>query len=543
MPYHGHAREIEIAHATVASRRLSFAAHPTRHLYDLHNTDMPLLLCMCSVFLVLLASILVFVYDHFVKVESITNLHIMESRRRLVRFVSHEIRTPLNTVTLGLDLLYQLISSTDLKCVCERDSNDDERQADLDLITDVERSTAAAVMVLNDLLDYDDIEMDLMEISLQPVNALEYMISAIQQFNIQAKQGRIKFVCNLNQSMDGPCEASYLTSDLESTMKSIQTEEGLLPLSSFLFMADKHRLIQVFRNLISNALKFTPAGGTVQISAFWKPTLRSEAKINKQCASVKFSVRDTGPGISKRNQKLLFGEGVQFDANRLQQGRGSGLGLYISKKIIEAHGGSIWATSEGEGEGSCFFIEMPLVKSEEGSGSVRTNEHTSLSKHPLRYRSRSQEKSPALINQNSISNLNNSPIGSNIHIMIRTKRILVVDDALSNRKMVCRMLQINGFHADQAVDGMDCLRIVKKGPDTMYYDCILMDYVMPNMDGPEVTKALRELGYTNPIIGLTGNLMCDDINHFLASGADVVMPKPFQFKDFREMVVNPVTDI
>jgi CheY-like chemotaxis protein len=70
-----------------------------------------------------------------------------------------------------------------------------------------------------------------------------------------------------------------------------------------------------------------------------------------------------------------------------------------------------------------------------------------------------------------------------------------------------------------------------------------MDFMMPDMNGPEVTIVLREMGYVNPVIGLTANLMLDDINHFMNSGASLVMPKPFNFKDFKRMLIMPGVDI
>lgn len=206
-------------------------------------------------------------------------------------------------------------------------------------------------------------------------------------------------------------------------------------------------------------MKFTPEGGTIDITAVWVACPLDDMKLTKQCASLFFAVRDTGPGISEKNQKLLFGEGVQFDANRLQQGRGSGLGLYISKKIVDAHMGSIWAESEGEGTGSCFHVELPLVNFSAEKIETSTSRQLQLNKGPSFHRISSVDKSSLLNQQSSVSSLYSN---NNVVIMVNTRKILVVDDAASNRKMVCRMLEMNEFLTSEAVDGADCLRIVQK---------------------------------------------------------------------------------
>jgi signal transduction histidine kinase len=542
--------------------------YPNQDFYNTYHTDAPWTMCFWSVMMVLFASVVFFVYDHFVQVESNAKEHIMDTRRRLVRFASHEIRTPLNTVMLGLELLHHMILNTagdvdsyqhpeegecdefktdvaqhiDMsKTALEARNREIERQEDLVVLADIESSTAAAVVVLNDLLDYDAIEMDIMEIHIQPINSLEFMDSAIRQFNIQAKQKNIKMRSNLKLNSCPVPPGSHAITELLVGNERI-------PLESFCFLGDRHRLMQVFRNLISNALKFTPKGGDVTITASWEAIEASDAKkITDQRASVLFSIRDTGPGISKRNQRLLFGEGVQFDANRLQEGRGSGLGLFISKKIVAAHHGRVWAKSDGEGMGSCFFLELPLQKLAEvkpNDSSVSSSHSTSI-KSLMMYKQLSGENgpSPSVARQGSKGSVGSSRTSMDLIVFIKTKRILVVDDVASNRKLACKMLEVNGFTADHATNGKDCLAKMQALEDFNVYDCILMDFMMPDMNGPEVTIVLREMGYVNPVIGLTANLMLDDINHFMNSGASLVMPKPFNFKDFKRMLIMPGVDI
>ncbi len=152
-----------------------------------------------------------------------------------------------------------------------------------------------------------------------------------------------------------------------------------------LVLGDKPKLCQVMRNLVSNALKFTPEGGKVTIRACWKPrglsdafehlvndvetsdekAQESKSKVDMEnyigCGSLVLSVTDTGAGMSAEHLSRLFQEGVQFNANKLQAGQGSGLGLWISKGIVELHRGKLSATSKGEGCGATFTLELPVL--------------------------------------------------------------------------------------------------------------------------------------------------------------------------------------
>jgi len=138
------------------------------------------------------------------------------------------------------------------------------------------------------------------------------------------------------------------------TLKFVDEMNLADKLSSINLSIDRNKLNQVMRNLISNALKFTPAGGLVCIFA----TIRIDEKRQKV---LNISVQDTGHGIAKESLPRLFKEIVQFNAGKLQHGGGSGLGLWLSNSIISLHGGKITAFSEGEGLGSTFSIELPTL--------------------------------------------------------------------------------------------------------------------------------------------------------------------------------------
>lgn len=172
-------------------------------------------------------------------------------------------------------------------------------------------------------------------------------------------------------------------------------------------------------------------------------------------------VQDNGHGISHENLVHLFKEGMQFHANQLQGGGGSGLGLWISKGIVEMHGGTLSAFSDGEGKGSTFTLTLPAYVTE----------------------------NPHLVSMNAemtkLSSVQTDVSDDLLHLQIllsaaKMKKVLVVDDISSSRKIVCRLLRLAGCEVVEAVNGQDC---IDKLNDLSIFptppDLILMDYEMP----------------------------------------------------------------
>jgi len=156
----------------------------------------------------------------------------------------------------------------------------------------------------------------------------------------------------------------------------IGCNKSMLP-ENIVTLGDNIKLGQVIRNLISNALKFTPSGQSVTVTGTWDRSITISHVLHKnknKCYAlyemkdytstgvIIIEVKDTGHGMSVENLKDLFKEGVQFDVNQLQAGGGSGLGLWISKGIVELHGGQITGESEGIGLGSTFTVMIPVYE-------------------------------------------------------------------------------------------------------------------------------------------------------------------------------------
>jgi CheY-like chemotaxis protein len=261
-----------------------------------------------------------------------------------------------------------------------------------------------------------------------------------------------------------------------------------------------------------------------------------------RCGSLQIDIVDQGPGMDESEMARLFREGVQFNPNQLQAGQGSGLGLWISRGLIDLHLGRLSAHSEGLGKGSTFSIEIPLVEHprlelEEGvEGDVemglteQTADYCILENSTLSQPNERFQEEEVTTDEHTASS----------SILSDLQRILIVDDTATNRKIVRRILKSDGFtDVDEAKDGQECVEMVScRPPSEPWYDLILMDYEMPRMNGPTATSRLRELGYSMPIIGVTGNILNADVSYFLESGANSVLPKPVVMKDLYEVYGN-----
>lgn len=362
---------------------------------------------------------------------------------------------------------------------------------------------------------------------------------------------------------------------------------------------DVYKMSQVVRNLLSNALKFSRFGSQVTISFALHPMSNNQNQFHHQrdangsrrigCGDyVRISVTDSGAGISPANQKRLFDEIIQFDAAKLQEGKGSGFGLWISKKIVSLHAGNIGVSSEGLNCGSSFYIDIPLAekrkKAEEtflppgvppfvgvedcfkdiphvtsclmmevGEKEDEIEETYSPTTMIIK-KTLSRLKLIPVSSQYSIkhSSTPSSPFSttnvpiSSVHVTVPSipaRRLLIVDDSPVNRKMLKRMLQEVFEVIDEATHGLECLQKLQVSAvnqeehekKMISYDIIIMDYWMPQMNGLETVKVLRSKGYTGKIIGLTGNSEKEMNDNFQAAGVDLLLTKPYQGIDMVQL--------
>jgi CheY-like chemotaxis protein len=251
------------------------------------------------------------------------------------------------------------------------------------------------------------------------------------------------------------------------------------------FMGDCNRICQVLNNLLMNAAKFTESGEiqtSIQI-------------INKkdQNTTLLFEVIDTGIGIAPDILARLFQPFTQGDASISRKYGGTGLGLVISKRLVEAMGGEIGVKSLPE-RGSKFWFTIPLIECEPIVSSAPTK------------RGVPQDKKDA--------------------------RILLAEDNAINLQVILRILKTLGYQADAISNGLETLQAFKTKP----YDLILLDCQMPEMDGYAVTREIRKLETNHhiPIIALTAHAVDGDREKCLSAGMDDYLTKPINVKMLAE---------
>jgi len=539
-----------------SSAQYTLTVYPTDEILNAFATSNPVTVAVGFCGVIIFCTVIFFLYDYLMRYEATRRKNVLEMKRRFVRFISHEIRTPLNTVCMGLELLESELTilsksnKTHPKSSSLHngggDNEDDENETDKqgrdvrvcgdediafcrNVTVDVRENAHTAVEILNDLLNYDKLEMGTLKLETGIVFIWDLIERTVNQFRIQAVNKEINFELNL----DKPQEHTN-NSSIKQKRKFIDEEAGAST-STLLredvsdrwnVIGDDVRLSQVLRNVISNALKFTPTNGTIEVTALHlvdglpnaKPLrLKGEhVAHHPRSGSIQIRVQDSGVGLSKEQLQQLFSEGVQFDANRLQHGGGSGLGLSIAKGIVDQHNGIIRAESKGQGHGTCFVIELPLFE---------------FTLEDLEKRNDEVNK----FNSSMTQTINTFDSSQSEEFVTRSRRILVAEDAESSRRMLIRLLERAGHTCVPAANGQEAVDAVKADMQAMKenpnehvepFDTIFMDFEMPILKGPDATKAIRQLGFTNTIVGVTGNLLSEDVEFFKSHGADDILGKP-----------------
>jgi len=254
-----------------------------------------------------------------------------------------------------------------------------------------------------------------------------------------------------------------------------------------LLVGDSSRIRQVLLNLLGNAMKFTEKG---TISLDVQCTGRENGK-----AGLLISVTDTGIGISPENQEVIFDRFTQSDSSTTRQHGGTGLGLAISTQLVSLMGGTLKISSI-EGVGSRFYFDLELPIS-----------HTTLPVIPLEFGSRD----------------------------FQGCRILIVDDVEVNLLVAESLLEGWGCHITTAENGIQAVDLVR----TQTFDLVLMDIMMPEMDGVEATGHIRNLGGPAAdlaVVAVTANAMLGDREKYLAAGLDDYISKPLLEKDLERVV-------
>jgi len=519
------------------SPKYSLCLYPNSKLYGSYRTNNPRIAAIGAVSTIVFTSLLFFMYDYFVRRDVTAKKDLLQAKRRFMRFVSHEVRTPLSAVCMGLNVMQsEIASSLGFK---SSDDLDDSTHNGKDLRTEarpisttealewyemakeVQGNTQNAVNVLNDLLNYDKIESGTLRLELTLVPIWRVIEQTVKEFKLAAERKQLKLETDFGDILKDEESGMFRTLSQRFALSKDVRDNKLV--------GDSVRVTQVLRNLISNAVKFTPEHGTIYVTTRWIEKEKTEEDTMdtfmlrhgskesfERSGTLTVSVKDSGAGMTREQLKKLFRAGMQFNVNALQNGKGSGLGLYIAKGIVEQHNGNLAADSEGLGFGSTFTLTLPLHH-------VPETDVTSTVTDSATDGEMSDGEKPSLIGVDSADPL----------------RILVVDDTPSVRRLLCRLLEKRGRICTQAEDGNQAVERVRESMVSgLIFDAVLMDYEMPEMNGPVAAQIMREMGSDVFIVGITGNLLREDVDYFLSCGANAVLPKPLNISDLEVLLVE-----
>lgn len=355
--------------------------------------------------------------------------------------MSHEIRTPLH-ILIGL-----------LQLIDKEDVNSKVRE----YLLESKLSSQHLLSIVNDILDISKIESGEMNLQLKPIDLVELIKSIKVIFQPQAIEKNIK----LNIFVDSKCS---------------------------ILLGDEIRIRQVLLNFVSNAIKFTEKG---EINIVLKILQDS---INFQ--EIQFQIKDTGIGMTKEFSSKIYDLYSQESENSNRKFQGTGLGMSISKKLIDLMHGNLSIISE-KGIGTVIDFRIQLDK----------------------YETKTNIESKENIDYHAISN----------------KQILIVEDNNINRLILKTLLNNYNCFIDEAKNGYEAIELIQQ----KNYDLILMDIQMPQMDGITATIKIREnSNTTTPIIALTANSFQKDIDLYLSVGMNDYISKPYTEEDFFRKITS-----
>ncbi len=363
--------------------------------------------------------------------------------------MSHELRTPMNGI-IGFSKLL-------------KDHSDLDQETQKKYLNIINKSGYILLNLINDIIDLSKIEANHLKINYRACRVNEIMEELLSFFNSE-KEG---------------VEKSHIQLLLEKGDKD----------KDITIYSDPNRIRQILYNLLSNALKFT-----------YKGTITFGYKIN--AGEIIFYVNDTGIGLTSKECEIIFERFRQVDDKTTRRYGGSGLGLSISKGIVENMNGKIWVESEKESivenkaGGSTFYFSLPLKI-------VETN--------------------------------NSKPLNQARNYVWPGKTILIVEDAQISYELLTKFLknsQVNFIHAENGEQAIDLCR------NNHAIDLVLMDIQLPMMDGLEATNMIKQANPNLPVIAQTANAMEDDRENIINAGCDDYIAKPINKYDLLEKIDN-----
>jgi signal transduction histidine kinase len=375
--------------------------------------------------------------------------------------LSHEMRTPLNAIVGWLSVLRR------------EDAETKHFQEGLKVI---ERNTRAQVQLIDDVLDVSRIVSGKLRMEMGPCELIDVINAGVNVVRPAAEARRIALNLQLDPSASG-------------------------------VWCDGVRIQQVVWNLVSNAVKFTPKGGRVDVT------------LSREGSSLQIRVHDTGQGISSELLPHIFDRFRQADSSTRRRFAGLGLGLSIAKHIVEAHGGTIDASSPGEGEGSTFTVRLPIR-------AVQIGDECDA---------RMMASSTGEYEPDGVA-----PTAGHLPLVrLDGLRLLVVDDEADARRVLVMVLEQVGAIVTAVASVREAIEALPQaGPDVL-----VTDLGMPDQDGFDLIRHLRSHGYDAtdlPAVALTAFVQNDDARLALLAGFQVHVPKPVDPHDLTSVIASLV---
>lgn len=371
------------------------------------------------------------------------------AKSTFVSNMSHEIRTPMNSI----------VGITEIMLRSQHSPKEQE------YLLNIQSSGQALLTIVNDVLDFSKIESGKMQLILEPYDTLSLFHDLEMAMRNRIGNRPLELICDIDRSI--PC----------------------------MLRGDMGRIRQIITNLVNNSIKYTETG-------YVKFSVRVLQK-NENKVLLYYEVEDTGIGIRKEDQKIMFDSFQRVDMKKNQRIEGTGLGLTISKNFVNMMGGTIGVESEyGKGSKFYFRIEQDIVD-------------------------------PAPISQINYDLRQNNILDKEAESFFTAPdaHILLVDDNALNLMVAQDLLKPLQLQIDTAENGRRAIEMIRQKP----YDLVLMDHMMPVMNGTEAARAIRELPdpqyQTLPIIALTANAMTDARKEFADAGMNGFVAKPIIFRN------------
>ncbi len=371
--------------------------------------------------------------------------------------MSHDIRTPMNAI-IGMTAIAQMRL------------DDKERLADC--LGKIEGSSRYLLSLINEVLDMSKIESGKFVLNEEQFKISELVTATVEMIRPSANAKKHEFLTDAAEIGHG-C-----------------------------VIGDHVRIRQALVNILSNAVKYTPEGGKIEFTVTEKPTPESGV------GCYEFIVRDNGIGMTKEFLDRLYEPFERASDVRVNKEQGTGLGMPITKNIIEMMNGEIVVESE-PGKGTVFTVKVRLKLWEEAAARVSEEKPTSAALGTLR--------------ESNFSGI----------------RALLVDDNALNLEIAEEILKMTGLEIETACDGKEAFERFSASPEG-YYKIVFMDIQMPEMNGYEATAAIRSLNRgdakTIPIVAMTANAFAEDVRAAKEAGMDEHIAKPLDFGRLKEVL-------